>query len=512
MMRAKTMVVPKTWAPRVIVTAACAGFVVAAMGWSQRAVDEQFVPRLTRAFDAHVDADARVAVIVVHEGERVFATARGLVGGEGPHAKEAITTAHLFDLGSISKSITAAAVLRLVEQKKLALDAELSKYFDKLPPAAKGVTVRHLLGHTAGLPPAGNLSEGAQTHRDSAAREILATRGSEPPGTAFAYSNLGYQLLAALVEKVAKRPFEAFVEQELFRRAGLSSATLVGGTAPKEKATWRISGERHSALEAFPSGFGRKGTTGVLMSAEDVARWDAALRSGKVLRPPSLDLWAKAGLGGYGFGWYVGATPGPGLRLHHTGSTEGYRSWLTRWPQHATCIVVLGDEEVDTGAIGRALELELFPVSSSDVGVQVAAVDRTDDGFTIEPGVEWRWVASDPDKPLHAFLPRERSGVAGAAVYCNVDREASRELSRGLRAALEKLSAAETDVHRVRVRARAEGLWAIARELAPFIDELGADAQTVRFGLRSSDGTRALEIEMSRGALERFVRALEAVL
>lgn len=479
---------------------------------AQRPAAPPLAERLARAFDREAATGQRVATVVVHEGERVFAAARGTVGGDGANAKKAITTGHLFDLGSVTKSITAAAVLRLVETGKLALDAPLTDYFDELPASANGVTVRHLLGHTAGLPRACELSERALADRRAAAKEILAARADTPPGAVFDYSNAGYQLLAALVEQVTERRFEAFVEGELFRAAALRSATLVGGAAPAAaEATWRISGERQSAIAAFPAGFGRKGTTGVLMSADDVARWDAALLAGKVLRPESLALAEQAGLGGYGFGWFV-TTGRAGPRLHHTGATEGYRAWLSRWPARKACVVVLGDERVDTRAIGVALEREVFPAPASDVGVQVASVDATDDGFVIEPKVAWVWNASDPGKSVHAFLPRERAGNAGAAVYCNVEREPCHELARRLRDALAKLPAGAERVHQVRVRATAQGLWAIARELEPFVDDVAADARSVRFGLRGADGVWRLEIQMDRATLERFVRALDAAL
>ncbi len=318
--------------------------------------------RFEAAMKGLVSKDSRFAVGVVLEGEVLFEIGRGNPRTSQKKRFKPISPAHIFDLGSVSKSVTAAAVLHLVTAKGLSLNAPLTDFFHDLPEQAQGVTLKQLLGHTSSLPKSISLTESADGDGPRAVREIMKQRRSGAPGEEFHYSNVGYQVLAAWVEEVSGERFESYVEKKLFKRARLPSARLVGGTKPKkESSTQRISGKMQSKIELFPYGFGRKGTTGALMSVRDFIRWDEALRKGKVLDDASRELWAEEGLGGYGLGWFVRDDGPNGKRLQHGGNVEGYQSWVARWPSKGALIVVLGDENLDKDAIGQQLERALFP-------------------------------------------------------------------------------------------------------------------------------------------------------
>ena len=470
--------------------------------------------RLERCVRERLDPAARVAIVVTLGDQRVLQFVRGRV--DPAAAKAEITPQHLFDLGSVAKSVTACAVLRLQELGSLRLDDPLVRHFEGLPDAAAGVTVRHVLGHTAALPKAIGLSAAARDDGALAAREILAARdAATPPGKAFAYSNCGYQLLAALVERVAKQPFERFVQRELFARAKLPTATLVGGSAPNASLrTRRVDGERSLWIEQFPSGFGRKGTTGVLMSLEDVVRWDAALRSGTVLQAESLAEQHREGPGGYGLGWFV-STDEHGLRLAHGGAVEGYRCHVSRWPERGACIAVLGDAALDADGLAAALERELFPGAAGGkarVGAAVPAFPVVDDVMTLAAQREWRWIDAKTD--LHAFLPRAEAGAAPpVAAYLYVDRESAKTWLAAMRAAAPQLDRKAPRQHVVRVRGDTlQPPWSLAARLSPFVAEPAAGAATVRIGLRRGQGPAALELEFDVVGLEAFAAALAAVL
>jgi CubicO group peptidase (beta-lactamase class C family) len=122
--------------------------------------------RLTQRLDTVVVGDARLAAAAVVDGKRLWSRARGRV--DPSDGKAWITPQHLFDLGSVTKPITAAAVLRLQELGRLRLDDPIDKHLPRLESAA-GCTILHLLQHTAGLPAACELSAAAQTDGPRAA-------------------------------------------------------------------------------------------------------------------------------------------------------------------------------------------------------------------------------------------------------------------------------------------------------------------------------------------------------
>jgi len=385
------------------------------------AADAQRVELLAQEFRSHTrlssgsdasQAAPRVAALVVWEGRVIWSAASGLAAPDG----DAISTEHLFDLGSVSKHITAAAVLRLVDRGKLELDTSLGELFDDLPEYAEALSVRQLLGHLAGLPAAAATLDDEITQRDRVVQLLL--RLAEPdrsPEGSFAYSNLGYHLAAAVVEEVSGKRFEAFVEDELFRRAKLKHAVLVGGSLPARKlGVRRISAlfRKASALEEFPSGWGRKGATGVLMSVADMARWDAALRDGDVLSDASRELWAQAGPGGYGLGWFVEQGGELGVRLQHGGSVEGFHSWLLRWPESAAMIVVLGDERVNAEALGYGLEGALVDdrflgvrYERGDAAVEFARAQARDSTGALVIAPPSEWVSTHGDHGVTLLVP-----------------------------------------------------------------------------------------------------------
>jgi len=494
--------------------------------------------RVRQAFERVAPAGFRGSALVSCDGTVVWEGARGLTAGD---SGDPITPEHLFDLGSLSKHVTAAAVLRLVDMRRLALDDPLHEHLAQVPASAERITVRDLLAHTSGLPKALDLSAGAQSVRSQAVLEMLSVEGLGH-GSPFAYSNVGYQLAAALVEEVSGEDFEEFVSRELFRTAELRHATLVGGSTPDSRlATLRISGSRSSAIEAFPSGWGRKGTTGVLMSAREFWRWDEALRSGKVLPEQALSAWGEAGPGGYGLGWYVVDDGALGTRLaHYANRVEGYRSSASRWPSRAALVVVLCDESSDPDPIRSALEHALFPdlaaapepalpgqhqpsehpsrEHETEVGFQPSALEAGRGEWTLDSRVTWHWPGASTTPSLHAFLPRERPGDgAPVSVYVNVERAAARAWLEELQVSVSRLASNAAAHHRVAVRPDApvgeEQLWGNARCcLAPFVEQPAESAAFAVLGLRRDGAPPALRVELDRAALERFVAGLRGAL
>jgi CubicO group peptidase (beta-lactamase class C family) len=281
------------------------------------------------------------AVLVAHHGRIVLL--RGY-GRARPNA--------LFDIGSIAKTFTAAAVLRLEQDGRLHVGDPISRYLPDVPPSRRGLTIRELLTHTAGLPQSFD-SDLERVGRAEAVRRILAAPGPRPGR--FAYSNAGYTLLAAIVERVSGMPFTEFVRRRLLLPAGLRStgwfrSRWLRGRRALGFAHGR---DRGPAGSQVPRSWSILGAGGMLSTARDLFRWSAALRTDRVLSARERAAYRRGyvripGPGGAraGFGWVVGTSPRHTPVILVGGETDyGFTSDFRRFVGEGTTIVTLSADD-----------------------------------------------------------------------------------------------------------------------------------------------------------------------
>jgi CubicO group peptidase (beta-lactamase class C family) len=256
----------------------------------------------------------------------------------------------VFDVASVTKQFTAAAVMLLVEEGKLGLDTQIRDYLTDDPDQWAGVTVRHLLSHTAGFPldSAGfdGYLKGERLDYTTAELYDAATRTRMlfRPGEDWNYSNVGYFLLGLIIEKAGGRPYAAFMAERLFRPLGMASTSVINQWAVvKNRASGytRRGGElvriRRESQVAPASG------GGVLSTARDLATWDVALAAGKVVKASSLDeMWTptkltSGALRPYGLGWLVFKQRGHRVVSHAGSSGTEY----ARFPDDGLTVIVL---------------------------------------------------------------------------------------------------------------------------------------------------------------------------
>ncbi|HKN69325.1 MAG TPA: serine hydrolase domain-containing protein, partial [Gemmatimonadaceae bacterium] len=163
------------------------------------------LPALERWLRRAADSAGFSGVVLVERGGKVL-----LDRVYSPTRRTTLTTESAFWLASTTKQFTAAAVLKLVDQGKLALSDSIYHFFRRLPRDARSITVQQLLTHTSGIAPSG--AAGGITERDAAVRAIFAEPLRRPPGDSYHYEDEDYTVLAAVVEVVAGMPYEAFVE------------------------------------------------------------------------------------------------------------------------------------------------------------------------------------------------------------------------------------------------------------------------------------------------------------
>jgi CubicO group peptidase (beta-lactamase class C family) len=194
-----------------------------------------------------------------------------------------------FWLASTTKQFTAAAILRLIDEGKLAVSDSLFHFFAWAPRRARSITVEQLLTHTSGIAATG-VANGLGD-REAAARAILAEPLEHTPGTTYHYEDEDYNLLAAIVEIASGVPFEAFVERRLLIPAGLTHTGFCGRLAPNVKIAPSAGRDVPPPCTAgvTPVDWADRGATGLVGTAPDLLKWARAIRGGRILSSGSRE-------------------------------------------------------------------------------------------------------------------------------------------------------------------------------------------------------------------------------
>jgi CubicO group peptidase (beta-lactamase class C family) len=261
----------------------------------------------------------------------------------------------VFNVGSVTKQFTAVAVLQLAEQGKLALGDEITKYLPDYPTGGQRITVENLLTHTAGIPGfAPEAMTALQGRKDLVSpQEIIATFKNRPldfaPGTRQSYSNNGYMLLGAVIEKVSGVPYRDYLERNLFKPAGMTR-TLFGDDqriVKNRAASYVYSRAESSFLNARNDKLETAYSAGAIQStAEDLFKWNQALTSHALIKKESLEkarteYKLPGGKGThYGYGWFIGNLQGSPL-VEHGGNMGGFMSHAIFLPREEVFVVVL---------------------------------------------------------------------------------------------------------------------------------------------------------------------------
>lgn len=276
--------------------------------------------------------------------------------GTGSAPMDAAT---LFEIGSLTKQVTAAAVLELEDRGLLSLDDRLARWRPELPPRIGDVTLHHLLIHTSGLP------EDADVPADDVEAVWSALAEVElqaPPGDEWEYSNLGYVALAAIVEETAEEGYRGLVE-ELIARSGVedlgfperhpawSARYAVGGSGPL--GTGRITERRSIEPRGWDGRLGASGLVGAVPALHD---WFRALREGRVLSPAATARMFEERPPEIAYGWFYLRDADGSVQIAHGGDTQGFQTYLTYLPaEDAVLALGINDRRGWRGPLLRAL-------------------------------------------------------------------------------------------------------------------------------------------------------------
>ena len=306
-----------------------------------------------------------ISVAVARGSELVYTKTQGFADLEFADVADEET---MFRIGSITKQFTAAAILRLAERGKLSVDDPLTKFLPTYPTQGHELTLRHLLTHTSGVP---NYTDFGEEWMKLVARELtddemVALWEKRPfdfaPGERWSYSNSGYYLLGMVIQRASGQGYADFLRTEFFEPLKLtrtrydSNAELILNRA--QGYAYEEGQFRNDRL----IGMAQPGAAGGLIStAGDLARWEMALVSGKVVKPESYEemtlpfMLTDGKETTYGFGLSLDDYAGH-RSVHHGGGIFGFNSYLAHFPESKLTIATISNSEaVSAGALCEKL-------------------------------------------------------------------------------------------------------------------------------------------------------------
>lgn len=343
------------------------------------------------------------SVLVARHGEILLRKGYGLADRK---AGTPVTPETAFDVGSITKQFTAAAILRLEMEGKLGTEDRLDRF---LPQIAKGVgidlppsgipaglgavTLHQMLSHTSGID---NLYLDQFPSWKEYLQAILEKPLASPPGTRFLYSNTGYDLLGKVVEAASGEPYERYVRDRLLLPAGLRST---GFDLPEWRRDRIARYQDWTTREwTFPvempidrlAKLRLVGSGGMLSTVDDLYRWHQALLGDRVLSAAAREKLFRPGLNGYAWGWRIGTTARGTRLISHGGydTSLGVAAAFYRFVDEDTVFILLANTHVNrqlvTEFIARWAENLLF-------GGAVPMPPRADPRVPVQPGIAGRY-------------------------------------------------------------------------------------------------------------------------
>lgn len=288
-------------------------------------------------------------VLVVHEGKIILKEGYGWKDRETEMPEDGNS---VFDVGSITKQFTGAAILKLEMQGKLKTSDLLSKYFPEIPADKKNITLHHLLTHSAGFPGAiGDDFEQISSEdfmKLAFNEELLFT-----PGEMYEYSNVGFSILGILVEKLSGKTYEQFLHDEIFVPAGMlhtgyiipqydPNTLSVGYSSDGER--WGTMTERFNGVSP---GWHLKANGGILSTLDDMYNWTLALEGEKILNNAAKEKYFTPhikeypdGDTYYGYGWVIMDSPEGKMIWHNGGNGISLSTFMGFNQQTKTCVIV----------------------------------------------------------------------------------------------------------------------------------------------------------------------------
>lgn len=306
----------------------------------------------------YLPSEPGAAVIVMKQGKILYRKGFGLADMQ---LKIPIKPNMVFKLGSMSKQFTAIAIMMLIEQGKLTLETKINEVLQDYPSLNRGIAVRHLLSHTSGMD---DHIDWASIREDLSLDELINTFKDKPlialPGEKYKYSNPGYVLLGAIIEKISGQTYEDFVTENIFKPLSMNDThygsnaniipNLVRGYRKRENKYFNA--PYMSMTHPYAAG-------SLLSNVDDLVKWNIALFTGKIVKRESLvkcftpTKLNKEESTGYGFGWYIGEFKGR-KNISHGGGVYGFVNHAMMLPDEGLYVAVLSNRIIPVAVPGTS--------------------------------------------------------------------------------------------------------------------------------------------------------------
>jgi CubicO group peptidase (beta-lactamase class C family) len=306
-----------------------------------------------------------LALEIIQNGKCVKRAGYGLANLEW---QTPVTPETVFEIGSMTKQFTAAAILMLAQEGKLSVDDKISRHLTNTPEAWKDITIRHLLTHTSGITNY-TVLDGFELRQHMTQAQFIQKIGSYPlnfqPGEKWVYCNSGFNLLGYIIENVSGVDYWQFLRQRIFLPLGMTATTNRDSRYPvrfrasgyETDPAGRYINRDYDLTDLFSAGT-------ILSTVDDIARWNASLDSQKLLTADSEKaMWtpltlnngdthgySKGRTHSYGFGWFLDPVRGHRC-VSHGGLTSGFSASIQRFPDDGLAIIVLTNSNEEDVAI-----------------------------------------------------------------------------------------------------------------------------------------------------------------
>ncbi len=283
------------------------------------------------------------ALMVLRDGKPILSKTFGMADIERGIP---VTPQTNFRLASVTKQFTAMCLMMLVERGLLSYDTKLTDIFPDFPSYGKKITIRNILQHTSGLIAYEDLIPDTAMVQvlDADVLQMMKEQDSTyfVPGSAYRYSNTGYAVLAMVVEKLSGLSFPEFLKKNIFLPLEMdNTVAFVDGLneVPHRAFGYTVHADSIELTDQSITS-AVLGDGGIYSSLEDLFKWDQALYSEKLVSKRSLQQAFTPHLETYGFGWRIDTYKGH-RRVHHTGSTRGFRNVIQRFPDDRFTVIIL---------------------------------------------------------------------------------------------------------------------------------------------------------------------------
>lgn len=324
------------------------------------AQDPTMVSAMKKETSAFFKADAPGgSILVMKKGEVILKEAIGMADME---LNVPIQPDMVFSIGSISKQFAAVAILKLQEEGKLSVDDIITKHLPDYPLNGKTITIRHLLNHTSGIRNYTDMPSFSPSvyGKDVTTSELIDFFKNEPldfePGTQWNYSNSGYVLLGAIVEKVTGKDYGDYVSEEFFKKLGMKNSYWgdMHKIIPNRTKGYAPNGEGGFVNATYLSMTWPHAAGSILSTPSDLYIWTKAINEYKVISKSSLGMaytpavLADGTVTDYGFGWGVTKIKGRKV-IEHSGGINGYVSNEMYLPDEDVFVAITINQETNGG-------------------------------------------------------------------------------------------------------------------------------------------------------------------